>query len=82
MKNLLKKLLAIAMLMGIGVPLCIAIVVAVTVTLWPIDIILRLLDWTGHGFAEAFEEFIFACYGFGALFIYIPCEILNNSLTK
>ena len=82
MKNLLKKLAAIVILICVGVPLCIATLAITTVTLWPIDIVLRLLDWTGCGFAEAFEEFIFACYGFGALFIYIPCEILNNSLTK
>lgn len=78
MKNLLKKLAAIAILICIGVPLCIAIVTITTVTLWPIDIVLRLLDWAGYGFAESFEEFIFACYGFGALFIYFPYEILNN----
>ena len=77
MKKLLKNLFAIAMLVCIGIPLCIAILVIATVTLWPIDIILRLLDWSGYGFAESFEEFIFACYGFGALFLAIPMEMLN-----
>ena len=78
MKKLLKNLFAIAMLICISIPLCTAIVVIITVTLWPVDIILRLLDWSGYGFAEAFEEFIFACYGFGVLFVYIPCENLND----
>lgn len=78
MKNLLKKLFAIAILMCISVPLSIAILVITTVTLWPIDIILRLLDWADYGFANSFEEFIFACYGLCVMLVYIPCEILNN----
>ena len=80
MKNLLKKLLAIAILACISVPLFTAVLIIVTVTLWPIDIILRVLDWSGYGFAESFEEFIFACYGFGALFLYFPIEMLNDNL--
>ncbi len=78
MKNLLKKLFAIITLICISVPLCIAVLVIATVTLWPIYIVLRLLDWSNKGFAEPFEEFIFACYIFAALLIYDPCENLNN----
>ncbi len=78
MKKLLKKLLAIVMLMCIGIPFCIVDLVIVTVTLWPIDIVLRVLDWSGYGFADAFEEFIFECYGFGVLFLVVSMEILNS----
>jgi hypothetical protein len=78
MKKLLKKLFTIIMLLCIGAPLCIAILTLVTATLWPIDIVLRLLDWSDYGFAADFEEFILACYGFGAMFVYVPAAVLSE----
>lgn len=94
MGNLLKALkivTGIGVLICIGIPLFLCMAICISITLWPIWFLLRLHDgiighYAGgyehlqHKKSETMMEFICLCYGFTALFIYLPISIFDESV--
>lgn len=82
----LQKFLA-ALVFPVSVVVCIAIL-AISTLLWIpyiiISVIDKLLWWLFekelYEGVRTFEEFIFACYGFAAVMVYIPLTAFDEKL--
>lgn len=67
-----------------GIPLGLILMAAIWVvasSLWLIFLPWKILDYVFEAESEAlltFEEFIFTCYGLGAICILIPIEVLGD----
>ena len=81
-----QKFLAV-LLFPVGVLVCIAVLI-VSSLLWVpylvavlIDLLLwKLLDKDIRNGVKSFEEFIFACYGFAALVVFLPISAFEEEL--
>lgn len=86
MNNRIGRIFAYSIGLLIGVVLCIAIWIIATI-MWPIFFIALLVNYCirlkykiekRSNFVNTIEEFIFACYGFGIMFILLPFEMFND----
>lgn len=80
--DLFQKFLA-ALLFPLSVLVCLVLLVISSILWIPYLIALaidKILGKEQSEFVSAFEEFIFACYGFAALMIYLPLSAFEEEL--
>ena len=83
----LKSFIGFLLFLFLGIPVFIALFVLVSVVLWPVCFVAWIVAKISPEKApgkidydyEIIEEYIFALYGFAALFLYLPLSLTNEN---